>query len=65
MIVTKYGKVVKGLGGLYETRVQDENGIQRLACRAKGILKRDDEKVLVGDNVKILLDDTTPDGLVI
>ena len=46
MIVTKYGKVVKGLGGLYETRVQDENGIERLACRAKGVLKRDDEKVL-------------------
>ena len=65
MIVTKYGKVVKGLGGLYETRVQDENGIQRLACRAKGVLKRDEEKVLIGDNVKILCDDSTPDGMVI
>ena len=65
MILTRYGKVVKGLGGLYETRVQDENGIERLACRAKGVLKRDDEKVLIGDNVKILLDDSTPDGLVI
>ena len=65
MIVTKYGKVVKGLGGLYETRVQDENGIQRLACRAKGVLKRDEEKVLIGDNVKILCDDSTPDGMII
>ena len=65
MVTTKYGKVVKGLGGLYETRVQSENGIERLACRAKGVLKRDDEKVLIGDNVKILLDDSTPDGLVI
>ena len=65
MITTKYGKVVKGLGGLYETRVESENGIERLACRAKGVLKRDDEKVLIGDNVKILLDDSTPDGLVI
>ena len=65
MIITKYGKVVKGLGGLYETRVATENGIERLSCRAKGILKRDEEKVLVGDNVKILLDDSTPDGLVI
>ena len=65
MIVTKYGKVVKGLGGLYETRVMGENGIERLACRAKGVLKRDDEKVLIGDNVKILLDDSTPDGLVV
>ena len=65
MITTKYGKVVKGLGGLYETRVQDENGIERLSCRAKGVLKRDEEKVLIGDNVKILCDDSTPDGLVI
>jgi ribosome biogenesis GTPase len=65
LIVTKYGKVVKGLGGLYETRVVTENGIERLSCRAKGVLKRDEEKVLIGDNVKILLDDSTPDGLVI
>lgn len=65
MIVTKYGKVVKGLGGLYETRVPSENGIERLSCRAKGVLKRDEEKVLIGDNVKILFDDSTPDGLVI
>ena len=65
MIVTKYGKVVKGLGGLYETRVVTENGIERLSCRAKGVLKRDEEKVLIGDNVKILLDDSTPDGLII
>ena len=65
MITTKYGKVVKGLGGLYETRVQNENGIERLSCRAKGVLKRDEEKVLIGDNVKILCDDSTPDGLVI
>ena len=65
MIVTKYGKIVKGLGGLYETRVPSENGIERLSCRAKGVLKRDEEKVLIGDNVKILFDDSTPDGLVI
>ena len=65
MITTKYGKVVKGLGGLYETRVEGENGIERLSCRAKGVLKRDEEKVLIGDNVKILCDDSTPDGLVI
>ena len=65
MITTKFGKVVKGLGGLYETRVASENGIERLSCRAKGVLKRDEEKVFIGDNVKILCDDSTPDGLVI
>lgn len=65
MITTKYGKVVKGLGGLYEIRVVTENGIEKLSCRAKGVLKRDEEKVLIGDNVKILCDNSTPDGLVI
>ena len=66
MISEKYGKVVKGLGGLYEVRcVECDGKTSRLACRAKGILKRDEEKVLVGDNVRITLDDTTPDGIII
>ena len=65
MISIKYGKVVKGLGGLYETRVASEKGIERTLCRAKGVLKRDEEKVLIGDNVKILCDDSIPDGFVI
>lgn len=65
MITEKYGKVVKGLGGLYESRVVDDGVISRLFCRAKGVLKRDEEKVLIGDNVKILIDDSTPDGVVI
>lgn len=66
MITEKYGKVVKGLGGLYETRVELPDGsVERLECRAKGILKRDEEKVLIGDNVKITVDDSTPDGIVI
>lgn len=65
MITTKYGKVVKGLGGLFETRIVDEGGVSRLASRAKGILKRDEAKVLIGDNVTITVDDSTPDGIVI
>ncbi len=66
MISTKYGKVVKGLGGLYETRVEEADGsISRLACRAKGVLRRDENKLLIGDNVKITVDDSTPDGIVI
>ena len=65
MIKEKYGKVIKGLGGLYETRVFEDGETLRYACRAKGILKRDEEKVLVGDNVKITVDDSTPDGMVI
>ena len=35
MITEKYGKVVKGLGGLYEVRIEENGEISRLACRAK------------------------------
>ena len=48
------GVVVKGLGGLFE--VLTENG--RIACRARGTLKRDEEKVLIGDCVEL----DRPDG---
>ena len=65
MIRELHGKVVKGLGGLYETRVNDGGEISRIACRAKGVLKRGEEKILIGDNVVIEIDDATPDGVVI
>lgn len=66
MITEKYGKVVKGLGGLFEVRIPEDDGsVIRLALRAKGILKRDEAKVLIGDNVRVTLDDSTPDGDVI
>ncbi len=65
MITEKYGKVVKGLGGLYEVRIDEGGEISRLACRAKGVLKRDEAKMLVGDNVTVTIDDSTPDGIVI
>ena len=62
MTTEKRGKVVKGLGGLYEVRL--DNG-ERIACRAKGILHRDEEKILIGDAVRVLIDSDTPDGIVI
>lgn len=65
MIKELYGKVVKGLGGLYETRVTEDGSVRRIASRAKGVLKRGEEKILIGDNVKIEIDDETPDGIVI
>lgn len=65
MIKEEYGKIIKGLGGLYSTRVQTDTGAQTYVCRAKGALHRDEEKVLVGDNVKITIDEDTPDGIVI
>lgn len=51
------GKVVKGVGGLYETRVVLDGEVRRIASPAKGILKRDEEKILIGDNVVLTLDD--------
>jgi ribosome biogenesis GTPase len=60
----KHGKIVKGLGGLYEVRIF-ENVITKISCRAKGSLHRDEEKLLVGDNVTVLIDSDTPDGVVI
>lgn len=65
MITEKLGKVVKGLGGLYDVRICEGGEISRLACRAKGVLKRDEAKVLIGDNVTVTIDDSTPDGIVI
>ena len=65
MITEKHGKVVKGLGGLFEVRIDEGDSVSRLACRAKGVLKRDETKVLIGDNVTVSIDDSTPDGIVI
>ena len=62
MIYEKHGRVVKGLGGLFEVLLEDG---ERMSCRAKGNLKRDEEKVLIGDLVTVTVDDSTPDGVVI
>ena len=64
-MVQKYGKIVKGLGGLYETRIIDNGRVERLVSRAKGILRRDEEKLLVGDNVTVSIDESIEGGLVI
>ena len=63
MTTEKYGKVVKGLGGLYEVRLSDDG--TRLTCRAKGVLRRDEDKIYIGDNVTVTIDEDTPDGIVI
>ena len=65
MIKEKYGKVIKGLGGLYSTRVSENGNTAVYICRAKGSLHRDEEKVLVGDNVKLIFDEQIPDGIII
>lgn len=47
----KKGKVVKGLGGLFEVLTEDRR--ERIACRAKGAFRHADVKLLIGDNVEI------------
>lgn len=64
-MVEKHGKIVKGLGGLYETRIVTDAGVERLISRAKGILHRDEEKLLVGDNVTVSIDESIEGGIVI
>lgn len=62
MEITSQGKVVKGLGGLYEVCIrQAGGGADRLFCRAKGIFRHHDEKVLIGDNVSVQYDPDNPD----
>ena len=65
MIIEKKGKVVKGLGGLYSVRVAENGGVSVYNCRAKGVLHKDEEKILIGDNVTIAIDGDTPDSIVI
>jgi ribosome biogenesis GTPase len=65
LITEKYGKIIKGLGGLYTARVEQDGEVVLYTCRAKGSLHRDEEKLLVGDNVTLTIDDSTPDGIVI
>jgi ribosome biogenesis GTPase len=64
-MVEKHGKIVKGLGGLYETRVVENGRVERLVSRAKGVLRRDEEKLLVGDNVTVSIDESIEGGIVI
>ena len=65
MLTEKYGKAVKGLGGLYNIRIEENGSVSYLSCKAKGSLHRDEEKLLIGDNVKVTIDEDTPDGIVI
>lgn len=49
----RQGKIVKGLGGLYEVRCPRGDGADRFFCRARGSFKKDDGKLMVGDDVVI------------
>ncbi len=54
------GVVVKGLGGLYEVETVDDGESTRIVCRARGGLKRDESKLLIGDLVTVAFPDGEP-----
>ena len=45
------GKLIKGVGGLYEVRLSDGSVI---ACRAKGAFRHEEVKPIIGDDVTVL-----------
>ncbi|MCQ2385313.1 MAG: ribosome small subunit-dependent GTPase A [Clostridia bacterium] len=49
------GTVTRGVGGLYEVLLPSGT---RIVCRAKGVLKRDDHIVKVGDTVSLQIDES-------
>lgn len=58
---TLQGKVIRGLGGIFEVQcVLPDGSPLRFSCRAKGAFRHASEKVLIGDNVLVRYDDTDP-----
>ena len=51
---TVMGRIVKGVGGLYEIALV---GGERVSCRAKGAFRHDDIKPYVGDTVSVGYDE--------
>ena len=62
MIIEKRGRVIRGLGGLFDVRL--DSG-ETVAVRAKGNLRRGEDKLYVGDVVRLTTDDEIPDSTVI
>lgn len=56
------GRVVKGLGGAFT--VELPTGV-RYTCRAKGTLKRNDGRLLVGDRVALRIPEAKEEGLLV
>ena len=65
MVIKKTGKVIKGLGGLYSILVGKGDSKECVSCRAKGALHKDENKLLIGDEVTVTYDTELPDSVVI
>ncbi len=57
------GLVIKGLGGLYEVRCDASE--KHVFCRGRGVLKRGESKLYIGDKVTLALDATAEEQGVI
>ncbi len=51
------GRVVSSVGGLFEVLCTENGEERRIPCRARGSLRRDDARVLVGDLVMVGMKD--------
>ncbi|MBP3308633.1 MAG: ribosome small subunit-dependent GTPase A [Clostridia bacterium] len=65
MIIKKTGRVIKGLGGLYSILVGEGESRECVSCRAKGVLHKDENKLLIGDRVTVTYDTELPDSVVV
>ena len=63
MTYTSIGKIIKGVGGLYEIKLSslDEHPLagKTVVCRARGLLRYNGISPLVGDNVTVNYDDSS------
>ena len=46
------GKIIKGIGGFYYVHVPGKGVFE---CRARGILRKDKVRTLIGDNVEVAI----------
>lgn len=58
------GKIIKGLGGLYEVRLPHGGQPRRLSCRARGALHRDEWRLEVGDEVRVTWHEGEEDAVI-
>lgn len=61
MLKTAFGLITAGVGGLYTVLLDEAcDGMETVACRAKGAFRHAEQKPLVGDRVEVRYDDANP-----
>ena len=54
MLKTAFGLITAGVGGLYTVLLDEAcDGMETVACRAKGAFRHAEQKPLVGDRVEV------------